>query len=368
MSTSSGTSHTYLKAHEKHMNNSSSSSSPLIIIQRNTSPSCGAERRGRRKQQSSEPGRFLGVRRRPWGRYAAEIRDPTTKERHWLGTFDTAHEAALAYDRAALSIKGGLARTNFIYTSTQNNTINHGNNLLINYMDNNPHHHHQQVLLPAPPQDYFLNNMHQNYVMSQQLDNNITSHADDENSSKLMMNNDENLFFFSATDSTNSGYLECIVPDNCFRPISSSTTTATNNNNTSNSFSSMTKSNHNKVMSSASASSDQNVVSSNNTNIMEALKNMRTMAPHYYGGGEPVGDEVGLFWNNHDQSSWDCNNYGELSAIFDNQEFEGCMNALCPIVNETTPSYGVVMTTREAAIPSTTSSSSPSLHSFFGGC
>ncbi|MED6186050.1 hypothetical protein PIB30_063084 [Stylosanthes scabra] len=313
-SKSSGTSHTYLKAHEKNMNNSSSSS-PLIIIQRNTSPSCGAERRGRRKQQSAEPGRFLGVRRRPWGRYAAEIRDPTTKERHWLGTFDTAHEAALAYDRAALSIKGGLARTNFIYTTTQNNiTINDGNNnLLINSMDNNPH---------------------QNYI------NNV----DDENPSKLMMNSDENLFFFSATDSStnNSGYLECIVPDNCFRPISS--TIATNNNNTSNS--SMTKSNNkNKVMSSAaSASSDQNVVSGNNANIMEALKNMPTMTPNYFGGGEPVG-EVGLFWNNHDehQSSWDCNNnyYGELSAIlFDNQQ-EGCMNALlCP----------------EAAIPSTSSS------------
>lgn len=72
------------------------------------SPTQPGDRRGRKKQVA-EPGRFLGVRRRPWGRYAAEIQDPTTKERHWLGTFDTAQEAAL-------SMKGVQARTNFIYS------------------------------------------------------------------------------------------------------------------------------------------------------------------------------------------------------------------------------------------------------------
>ncbi|KAJ3686938.1 hypothetical protein LUZ61_016102 [Rhynchospora tenuis] len=187
-----------------------------IQAQSNTSPSPSppGERRGRKKQ--SEPGRFLGVRRRPWGRYAAEIRDPTTKERHWLGTFDTAQEAALAYDRAALSMKGTQARTNFVY-STNTGTGSPFSNFpslftpFQNYQFNNPV---QPVSFPS---------FHANHAVPVHQPS-TQAYTDNSSTTTLHESADKyttdqfNINLFS--EDSKSGYLSSIIPESYLRASS----------------------------------------------------------------------------------------------------------------------------------------------------
>ncbi|XVF58322.1 hypothetical protein PTKIN_Ptkin07bG0056900 [Pterospermum kingtungense] len=66
--------------------------------------------------------RFVGVRQRPSGRWVAEIKDTIQKIRVWLGTFDTAEEAARAYDEAACLLRGANTRTNFWPCSPSSNS------------------------------------------------------------------------------------------------------------------------------------------------------------------------------------------------------------------------------------------------------
>ncbi|XP_034692850.1 ethylene-responsive transcription factor ERN1-like [Vitis riparia] len=75
------------------------------------------------RNRSNSNNKFVGVRQRPSGRWVAEIKDTTQKIRMWLGTFETAEEAARAYDEAACLLRGSNTRTNFIPNVSSNSPL-----------------------------------------------------------------------------------------------------------------------------------------------------------------------------------------------------------------------------------------------------
>lgn len=123
--------------------------------------------------------RFVGVRQRPSGRWVAEIKDTIQKIRVWLGTFDTAEEAARAYDEAACLLRGSNTRTNFWPCSTLSSSsspalpskitnlllqrLNARNNSIINNQDQSAHERRRPnecIELQSETTTCFIDNNH----------------------------------------------------------------------------------------------------------------------------------------------------------------------------------------------------------------
>ncbi|KAK9105479.1 hypothetical protein Scep_022323 [Stephania cephalantha] len=133
------------------------------VTSTSTSSAEAAENRQRKKGNTAS--KYVGVRQRPSGRWVAEIKDSSQKLRLWLGTFDRAEEAAMAYDNAARLLRGRNAKTNFPnHQVTKSHDLGSATDHCIVGKSKNKNPRCYQLLRCAMMKKNFCNNIdHQHY-------------------------------------------------------------------------------------------------------------------------------------------------------------------------------------------------------------